>query len=369
MNLFRKYFSVLFLFFLLSSLTSCEKDKILVDENTDDDPIITIAPKIAVNSTQFRNYLSSAEPGGTIIISGKIVVDEGAIVTSKHGKADSCVTIRGINNGTLEFSSNTDRACLTIKHDYYRIENFTIDANAQSKRGLLLENACHGIARNITVKNTLNEGFKIRKNSQYWLFDSCVSEFTGRAGEYGEGFYCGDATSNWTTGNSADQTGYITFYKCLAKPHADGFDCKEGTHHIKIINCTVDWNSGDVDPKFGNNGIYSRAENIQVINCNIKNNTRGTGNCVWASRKQAKDGNWYGSMIEIKKLNGYNMARYVYRSMTPSMTLYTDYTISQCAGVKDPNSEETAISGNPSDFVEMTWNGEGGDIFSAEHIR
>jgi hypothetical protein len=327
-------------------------------------PIIEKVSKIATTEEGFLSYLGSATPGDTIFVSGTINISSGDIITSKAGRPFGHITIKGINEGILKWTNETNRACLNIKHNYYRISNLTIDANSQSKRGLLIEDANYGMVINVVVRNTLNEGYKIRKNSQYWYFDHCSVYSTGLAGKYGEGFYVGDTDANWTTGESPDKSGYITFNSCFAKrTNADGFDFKEGTHHIKVVNCTVDFEERDVDPVYGNHGVYSRADYVQVINCTIKNNTKGNGNCFWAKQKKAKDGQYYGKGYEMILVAGSNMKNYLYWTDQPDTKLYTDYSISQCAGVKDPDSPENAQSTDPSAFVQMTWEGEGGGIY------
>jgi hypothetical protein len=361
MSNYCRFSFLVFVLVVMSLLTQCKGGEDIIP--TIEPPIIEKVRKIATTEEVFRSFLGSATPGDTIFVSGTIYVSGGAIKTSKSGVPSAPIFINGLNDGILIFTAPADRACLTVSHNYYRINNLSIDANSQSKRGLLIEEAEHGIVTGVSVLRTLNEAFKIRKNSRFWLFDQCTVLEPGREKKYGEGFYAGDANANWTTGNIADRTGYITFNRCTVYAYADGFDLKEGTHNIKVVNCFVDWQGGDVDKQFGNHGVSTRCDNVQIINCTVKNNTKGVGKCVWAGSLKAKDGIWYGKNVEIKKLTGYNMAQYGYWSSVSATTLYSDYTIEKCAGIKDPTSEVTALVGNPSDFIQMTWTGIGGEIY------
>lgn len=326
-------------------------------------PHTLAATYTATSESQLRSYLSGAQPGDTIQISGDIWIYNGGLITSRAGNSSAFIIIKGINTGRLKLGAYASRAFLNIKHSYYKIYDLTIDANGQSDRGLLIEDADHGKVVNVTVRETRNEAYKIRKNSNYWYFDHCSALETGLADAYGEAFYCGDANANWTTGDLPDETGYITFNYCYAQPFADGFDFKEGTHHIKVCNSTVNWNSQPVDPTYGNHGVSSRANHCQVINCDFTNNTQGNGDCIWGGRKLAKDGVYYGKNLQIKALYAYNMKKYVYYTEMSDTLLFTDYQYSQCAGLKDPASPKNAKLKNPSQFQQMTWSGEGGGTY------
>lgn len=204
-------------------------------------------------------------------------MSDGAINTSNSGSSGSYITIRGTGSGAnLNYTASAGNAAFGIKHNYYKLENLTINSNSNSNKGLLIE-ASHGYVTNVTVENTLGEGFKIRKNSQYWLLQNCISRYTGKGGKYGEGFYVGDADQNWTTAPNADASGYITFLNCTAFDQNDGFDFKEGTHHIKVIGSTVDFNNTVPESTVGDNGLFIRANNVQVIQSIVKNNGSSSG--------------------------------------------------------------------------------------------
>jgi hypothetical protein len=347
---------------LLVNMTACGKGNVMPDDIKPKD--VDSKTKTVTTVAELRSYLYSAKPGDTLLISGTINVGNGAIHTSKHGTLQDYIVIKGINNGMLLFTNNADEACLKIMHNYYKVVDLVVDANSKSKRGILIEGASHGIVLNVEVRNTLQEGVKIRKNSQYWYFERCGVVESGKIGKYGEGFYCGDAFANWTTGDSPDLTGYITFNKCYTKrTHADGFDFKEGTHHIKVINCTVDFENIELDMVYGNSGVFSRANYLQVIDCVFKNNSKGDRSCVFIQNKLAKDGVYYGSNSEIKNITVDNFKNYLYWTDQSGFKLYNDYTITNCPGLIQPGSPATAIIADPVGFIQMTWDGVGGNSY------
>lgn len=312
-----------------------------------------------------RSYLANAQPGDIIEISGTYNVSDGTISTSISGTSGNYITLRGTGSGaTLNFTASAGNSCFYLKNNYYKLENITINSNSNSNKGILIE-ASHGYLTNVTVKNTLAEAFKIRKNSQYWLLQNCSAQYPGQSGKYGEGFYLSDADQNWTTAPAADKTGYITFLNCTAiQPKNDGFDFKEGSHHIKVIGCTVDFQNTVPESTLGNTGMYIRANDIQVINTTVKNNA-GTGQAFRGNKTTASDGNTYGSNLELKQVSGVNLAGALIHTSFTSNTLYTDYSMTSVSGGLYNSGSNTATTADPSTFSEMTWSGEGGDIYTA----
>ncbi|GIO68722.1 hypothetical protein NYE48_14530 [Paenibacillus sp. FSL M7-1455] len=308
-----------------------------------------------------RSYLSSASPGDVIEVTGTYNVSNGTIATSVNGAAGQYITIRGTGGGaTFKFTGSAGNAAFHIKNNYYKLENVTIDSNSQSNKGLLIE-ASHGFVTNVTVKNTKGEGFKIRKNSQYWLISDSTAQGTGTGGKFGEGFYVGDADQNWTTSPNPDQSGYITFLNCNAiRTVNDGFDFKEGTHHIKVIGANIDFQNTVPESSVGNNGFYIRTNQVQIINSTVQNNA-STGQAFKTNKMTASDGVSYGSNLELKGVNASNISGAMIYTNFTSNKLYTDYTMTGVAGGLYASGSKTASTAAPSTFVEMTWSGEGGD--------
>lgn len=310
-----------------------------------------------------RSCLASVQPGDILEVSGTYTVSDGTIATSVNGSAGKYITIRGTGSGaTFNFTESAGNAAFHIKNNYYKLENVTIHANSKSNKGILIE-ASHGYLTKVTVKNTLGEAFKIRKNSQYWLLEDCTAESTGKSGKFGEGYYVGDADQNWRTKPDADRSGYITFLNCKAiLTKNDGFDFKEDTHHIKVIGSTVDFKKTVPESSVGNNGLYIRANNVQVIGTTVKNNA-GTGQVFRANKMTAADGVSYGSNLELKAVTASNLGGAMIHTNFGSTKLYTDYTMTDVAGGLKKSGSAAITTLAPSAFTEMTWNGEGGDTY------
>jgi len=218
--------------------------------------------KAPQNKTDLQALLNDAQPGDVIEFSG---THTGSIETKRHGSFSQPITIRGVGGNAVIEGSGSGRG-LEIFHDHYRLEDFTIKG---FQKGLWVDNADHGIVRNVTVRDIRNEAFKFRNFSNYWLVDSCSAINTGvQVLTFGEGFYVGDASSNWERYDQPDTSGYITFLDCYTSETAnDGYDVKEGSHHVKYVNCIADFSQRDPFGKssVGDNGFYARASNIQFI--------------------------------------------------------------------------------------------------------
>jgi hypothetical protein len=332
---------------------------------------LTAATLAVSDAAELRNALAVAQAGDLILLAeGVHDVADGGFITRRGGVSGRPITLRGEGKGaTLRWTAEARRACFNIRHSHYRIENLTIDANGHSKRGILIEDADHGKLTLVTVINTNNEAFKIRKNSQYWLLDRCTARDIGLAGQYGEGFYGGDANANWTTAPLPDQTGYITFLHCRAiRTMADGFDFKEGTHNIRVLDCLVDFQGRNVDTVFGNHALSTRANGIQIVRLDARNNTHpdANGEGVWSGTRLATDGVTYGSGLEMKAIQVSNWRRHLYWTAQPDAVLYSDWTLTAAAALKNPGSPLTATPRDPGLFTETTWDGIGGLIYPAD---
>jgi regulation of enolase protein 1 (concanavalin A-like superfamily) len=332
---------------------------------------LTAATLAVSDAAELRNALALAQAGDLILLAeGVHDVADGGFITQRAGVSGRPITLRGEGTGaTLRWTANADRACFNIRHSHYRIENLTIDANGHSKRGILIEDADHGKLTLVTVIKTNNEAFKIRNNSQYWLLDRCTARDIGMAGQFGEGFYCGDADQNWANAPHPDETGYITFLHCRAiRTMADGFDFKEGTHHIRVLDCLVDFQGRDVDTVYGNNAVFTRANGVQIVRLDARNNThpQATGEGVLASFRVGTGGILYGSGLEMKAVQVSNWRRHLYWTAQPDAVLYSDWTLTAAAALKNPGSPRTATLRDPALFTETTWAGIGGLTYPAD---
>ena len=308
-------------------------------------------------ATDFHNALNQVLPGDTVVVSGSLT---GNFKILRSGTAAAPITIRGDGTAQLNCSSGYGFEIRSANH--VNLENMIIRGGL---KGLVIDNSNHGVVHQVHIMDTQQEAFKVRNQSQYWEFTYCSVRRAGTSGDYGEGFYVGQASSNWI-GGVPDRSGYITFFNCYTTDTSnDGWDFKEGSHDIKVVNCTADF-SGTIEPvenaARGSAGFYLRADRIQVIKCSVLN----LNNNDWSFRISNQDvqGVDYGSSgNEIKQSAslGGNVGM-VYLETGTNGVVYTDYTVTSSTGLY-ATSSAPAILRDPSLFVERTWSGEGGGVW------
>jgi len=305
------------------------------------------------NASQFTSALSNAQPGDTILLSGAIA--GGRFTTARSGAPGAPITIRG--DGTARLSGSP--YALEILHDYYRLENFILE---NSNKGLVIDNAEHGAVDHVHAMDIQQEAFKLRNQSRYWEFTYCSARRTGKSGDFGEGFYVGQASSNWIN-NTPDQCAFITFFNCYTLDTVnDGWDIKEGSHDVKVVNCTADF-SGGVEPAsdaaHGSAGYYCRADNVQFI----KTSVVGLNNGDWGYRysNTTVGGVDYGSsgnQIKLSAVFSGNVG-FIFSEAGTNGVVFNDFTSTSSGGFYATGSATVTIS-SPSSFSERTWIGEGG---------
>lgn len=310
-------------------------------------------------AAQFTSALSAVQPGDTIVLLGTIA-SSAKFSTTRNGTAAAPITITGSGTAIIDSTANYG---LEILHDYYRLSNFQIK---NPSKGIVIDNAEHGIVDNVHCMDIGQEAFKVRNQSRYWLFTFCSARRTGKSGNYGEGFYVGQASSNWLNG-VPDACAYITFFNCYTiDTRNDGWDIKEGAHHMKMVNCTADF-SGPIEPahnaSVGSAGFYLRADNLQVIKCR----TNELNNTDWGYRisNQTINNIDYGSTgNEIKQSNvtGGNAAL-IFAEGATNARVYTDCVPGPGGLIHSGSSAVNQPS--PSTFAELTWSGEGGGVYGA----
>ncbi len=333
--------------------------------------------------SELNTALSSVQPGDSIVISGTINSGGTTLKTVRDGTSAAPITIRGTNNALIKSTAGYG---LEILHDYYRLSDFRIEGTAGSVagspgKGLVITGAKHGIVDNVHVRYTDDEAFKIRFGSQYWLFTSCSARNTGlkkvqddgKQGPYGEGFYVGNAAKKETNGSytiTDSTTRYVTFFECYTIDTAsDGWDVKEGSRFVKIINCTADF-SGSVEPAanalFGDNGFFLRGNDIQVVKSSVKGLGNGKAgysfaNIVASNVDYGSSGNQLkqsaivsGSGPLVRSESGTNASVFTDCVLGSAATLYASDS-SGSSGITRPA---------PSTFSERTWSGIGGSAYA-----
>ena len=310
-----------------------------------------------------QDQLNNAKPGDVIEFSG---TQSGHFETKVDGTASNPIIIRGTGtNALIDGGGIGSGYGLVVKHDYYRLENFSI---RNSKKALYIENAHHGVAENIRMENIGQEALKVKRNSGYWLFSNCSTKNTGLSGDYGEGFYVGDADNNWASSWQPDSPHHITFLNCTATdPINDGFDIKEGAQFVKLVNCSVNWVNVVPLSDHGNSAFYTRGDDIQLINCSSDGNSSG-GPAFKHFQTDASDGVRYGFRIELKEVLVKNHAGDAFRfhrnDIAQTSALYNDYVLQNVSGNLWGSTAEAPIVA-AANFVEMSWNGEGGALYAS----
>jgi autotransporter-associated beta strand protein len=276
----------------------------------------------AGNSSALNTAMTNAKPGDTLVLLGGTY--NTGITTHTDGTSAAPITVIGTNGAKLNSSVTTTGSGISCSNDYWVFQNIAINGFQKSVR---IDNGSHGILNGLVCTNSGNESIKLKNSSQYWLVENCSASNAGM-----EGYYCGDADQNWE-GGVPDQTGFVTFYHDTAfQTFNDGFDSKEGTHDIRIVDCSVDWNNtvpGGNDE--GDSGVYDRANGIQVVNLNAKNNG-SVGNGVRANKLTAVNSVTYGSGAQIYGLVLNNMQGTLLSTNQSDTALYTNYSMTNVAG-------------------------------------
>jgi len=191
----------------------------------------------------------------------------------------------------------------------------------------------------------------------------------------------GQAKSNWKSQSTPDTSGYITFLNCSAHDNAnDGFDVKEGSHHVKFIGCSADWtksigNLPTGDPSVGNSGFYIRADYIQVINSLVHDLSGGNAAIEFGLITQDATtglGPYGATGNQIRDFTALNIRGLAAGSQAAAIYCHTKRTLPQVFGTLTATDCDLGayigtvplVIGNAADFVELTWDWHGGQKYT-----
>lgn len=303
--------------------------------------------------SNLKTAMSAAVAGDIIYFTG---THTGNMKTAAHGTATSPIIVRGIN-ATVQTTSQSTGYGVEVVHNYWRFDDFTIN---YAKKGFYCFNADYGVATRIDVTNVGQEAFKFRRYTNYWEVVNCSVDGTGQtAGDYGEGFYVGDAQSNWESSSKPDTSGYITFRDCyVVNTTNDAYDLKEGAHHVKYIGCIADFSG--IEPigghARGDSGFYLRGDDIQLIGCLV--NDLGNGSTAFNVANLSANSTDYGNRIEFKAVTALNITNNgamfeIQSTRSDGIVIYDDYTATNVANFKIGSGTYTLAPAG--DFVELTW--------------
>lgn len=315
------------------------------------------------------NFVANLKTAMQTAVAGDILyftgTHTGPMVTGAHGTATAPIIVRGLNATARNSGTQTGYGVQVIHH-YWQFDNFTVD---NTLKGVYVNNADHGVLTNIGVTHSFSEGFKFRRYSNYWEVDSCTVDGTGEDGgvtndgEIGEGFYIGDATSNWETPTTPDTTGYITLRNCYAiNTTNDHYDIKEGAHHVKLINCEADFTGAEpiYGSSTGDSGFYLRGDDIQVIDCYVHD--LGNGGTAYNVSNKSVNGITYGHRVEFTGVSAVNIgngaaagagAMFEIHNNCTGVKIYDDCTATNVETYKTGSGSYTTPAA--ATFVELTW--------------
>jgi hypothetical protein len=318
------------------------------------------------NSTELNAAMAAAVPGDTIILSGTI---NGSLKTAVDGTSSAPITVKG--DGTAILNGTNSGYGIECRHDYYQFQDIIVQ---NFSKGFVADDADHGWLDRVHVKNTQQESVKFRNKSRFWLVTYCSARNTGLQGKFGEGFYVGQAYSNWIVDpryndpakKIVDGSGNITFFKCYATDTVnDGWDCKEGADNIKIINCTADY-SGPIEPNgaggVGENGWYIRSNDVQVVKCSAIDFGAAKATFQFEDEVHTDSSNntrTWGVNNELKQCQVVRGNGPVVDESGGSKPVYYSDNIAGPGGVG--NLTTAPVSGG---FQENFWTGEGGALYA-----
>lgn len=286
-----------------------------------------------------------------------------AIEISCSGNSTSPIEIFGETGARLQHPDGQTGTgyAVHVTGSFLYIHDLIVE---EAAKAMVLDGVNHCKLQRVEGRNTHEEIFKIRAFSSFVYVDTCSAHDSGSGQQFGEGFYIGDASSNWPNTSSPDTTNHIRIdnsesYRC----YSDGVDCKEGAHDIVIKGHNSDFTQGNTPPtdaqvpgNFGNSGGFSRADRIQFVNCTVE----GAPGYGFKCFDVTVGSTIYGRQQYVKggSSTGHVLAGVGSQSDSPDgMHVYSDFTataprVDQVGGhwVDDGFSNL-----NPSGFSEFTW--------------
>ncbi|GAA4278325.1 cellulase family glycosylhydrolase [Aquimarina mytili] len=245
------------------------------------------------------NAMRNAKPGDEIVIaSGTYVAPEkvsiggraARFLSQKDGTSSEPIIIRGKNPSNPPILKGPDNRydgyVMRIMGDYWKIEDLILE---EGSKGLVFDNANHGIIQNVVIRELGEEGIHLRDGSSNNLVKNCKVYNTGiKKPGIGEGLYVGSDKGQHDEYDRDCNNN--TIEGCIVGPNvtAEGVDVKEGTKNTIIRNCTFSAkgisgeNSADafIDLKGAYAFVYNNTFNLDgstIIKAGVDFLDRGTG--------------------------------------------------------------------------------------------
>ncbi len=271
-------------------------DGVVIDNGADEQPHGIINCNTA---DCILNAMKFALPGDEIIVApGTYIALEkdntdgraSRFFSAADGTAAQPITIRAENPSNPPVlkapEGSYDGYVMRILGDYWRVKDIIME---DGSKGLVFDNANHGIIENITVRDIGEEGIHLRDGSSNNVVRGCNVSHTGvKKPGFGEGLYVGSDRSQHDSTYNPDCNDNI-LENCIVGPYvaAESVDVKEGTLNTIIRGCTFSAkgitgeNSADafIDLKGAYTFVYNNTFNLDgstVINSAIDFQDRKT---------------------------------------------------------------------------------------------
>lgn len=294
-------------------------------------------------------------PGQTLVITGRHVVTDALVAVS--GTSTLPITIRGDGTAVIEHTGGRTGTgyALTVTGAYLHFADLV--AQEAAKAIVVQGTGAHDIAfERVVGRRVKNEAWKFRQGANLIHCWDCHAEDTGLGAAFGEGFYVGEASSNWlpTPGITPDTTSYVRFERCTTRRTLnDGFDFKEGSHHLVAKDCLVDKPLATIGDTQGDSGYYNRGDTVQYVNCHVRN-APGDGfkpyDVVVNAITYGRGVEVWGGLVE--GAGGAGVA-----SQSDDLKVYSNFAV---AGTVVGGRTNVVGGGwtsayDPATFVELTW--------------
>ncbi len=214
--------------------------------------------------------LSGAQPGDTIVLASGTYTDN--FTVSASGTSSSPIIIQSASSTSKAILSGGGTGsgyALYITGDYIQVKNLKI---TNAKKGIMLDNANHGLIDGTEVYNIGEEGIHYRDGSSNNILQNSSVHDTGMVtADYGEGVYVGSDVGKWGTHDAAANDNRISNVTIGPNVRAESVDIKEGTTGTVVENCTFD-GTGISGANYSDSFMDVKGNNSIIRNNTVKRN-------------------------------------------------------------------------------------------------
>jgi hypothetical protein len=214
--------------------------------------------------------LSGAQPGDVIVLASGTYT--GNFTASVNGTSSSPIIIQSASSTSKAILSGGGTGsgyALYITGDYVQVRNLKI---TNAKKGIMLDNANHGLIDGTEIYNIGEEGVHYRDGSSNNVIQNSIVRDTGTVTpDYGEGVYVGSDVGKWGTYDAAANNNRISNVTIGPNVRAESIDIKEGTTGTLVENCTFD-GTGISGANFSDSFMDVKGNNSIIRNNTVRRN-------------------------------------------------------------------------------------------------